>query len=267
MSAAIHRFINRELYRLNGFLHPIDTMVFTAILDYQNRKGWLGGIAEIGVFYGRSLALMVKYLKPGEKAYGADLFDIDEHPGADSDQLLYVKKHLGVDKSNDAVILKKGNSANLKPADITQAIGKVRFFSIDGGHELPDILHDGMLAMESLTDEGVIAYDDFFNPQYPDLTVGVLDLLRKHTDFVSFCSTNNKLYVCKAAYYDEYFAAMQAAELWGNSYQVKFTFLGRQIVHWTQSLKNRIIYQKCMEIGMGSLGERLISRSVLKVAR
>lgn len=252
-------FIDRKLYRIRGFLHPVDAMVFSAILEYQAHRNIRGGMAEIGVFFGRSLTLMAKYLRRGEeKALGMDLYNIGEQPGTESAQLAYVRNVLRTENVEGDAILLQQNSHTLRTDDITQRVGTVRFFSIDGGHELPDVLHDSQLARGALSADGVIAFDDFFNPQYPDVTVAVLAFLKQHADeFTAFAITKNKLYVARAGAYSAYFEAMQSATMWAGAYHECFQFLGNPIVHWSQSLPNRILYQKCAERGLGAMGEAL----------
>lgn len=81
-------FIDRRLYRIRGFMHPSDAMAFSAIMSCQRQQGWQGALAEIGVFYGRSLALMALDAQASrEKVLGIDLFDIPGQFGYVEEQL------------------------------------------------------------------------------------------------------------------------------------------------------------------------------------
>src|ERR1700677_697810 len=83
----LRSFVDNRLYKIKGFLNPVDAMIFSDILNFQTCQEYTGAVAEIGVFYGRSFTLMAKAITSEEKALGIDLYDIDG-------QLAYVKKTL-----------------------------------------------------------------------------------------------------------------------------------------------------------------------------
>jgi hypothetical protein len=259
---AYRTFIDRRLYRIHGFMHPTDAMIFSTILDYQNRNSLSGGCVEIGVFYGRSFALMAQFLQKDECALGIDLFDIGERADAQSAQLKAVRDMLHTEGLDAHTHLFKRDSAQITADEITNVVGTTRFFSIDGGHELHHVRCDSALALQTLAPHGVIAFDDFFNPQYPDVTVAVLQFLKEQPDLAAFCITKNKLYVARASEYKRYLEAAKSAAVWGNAYHECFSFLGREIIHWNQSLINRALYQKSAELGLGNLGDLMTRRSL-----
>ncbi len=252
MNTSLRQFVDTRLYRIKGFMHPADAVIFASILDFQNKQNMGGSAAEIGVFFGRSFALMALNAKSrGEKAIGIDLFDI---PG----QRSYVESILEKEKLTDASVLRAANSQDITGEQFVSEYGKLRFFSIDGGHELHHIENDTTIAIKALAPHGVIAFDDFLNSQYPDLSVGIIDALRSHKDsLVPFCISKAKLYVTSPEYQKSYFDFMQSTPLWGNVKREVFTFLGTNVVHCTQSVLDRAIYQKFAGAGLGSLGDKL----------
>jgi len=246
----LRRFVDNRLYRIKGFLHPIDAMIFSDLLDFQMSQGISGSVAEIGVFYGRSFALLASAIADDETALGIDLYDIDG-------QLEYVNRTL-----NDEGVLQKctlhvGSSMDIQPSEISRQVGPVRFFSVDGGHERPFVEYDSMLALDALSSDGIIAFDDFFNSQYPDVTLAVVKFLEDHADVSPFCITKNKLYVCRRAQYETYLTFMKTAPLWAHSEREYFSFMGHAMVHPTQSVINRAIYQTLSTKGFGRLGNFL----------
>jgi hypothetical protein len=243
-------------------MHPTDAMAFAAILDHQAARGWSGALAEIGVFYGRSLALMALDAKSrGDKALALDLFDI---PG----QQAYVEDVLARHGLAEAVTFRPGSSLELAAADVLNEVGPVRLFSVDGGHELVHIANDAELATATLTAEGVVAFDDFMNAQYPDLSLGIIRFLEANADrLVPFAITRAKLYACPPAVYDDYRAAMAKATTWAGAKLDGFPFMGRDMAFIDQPLASRAIYQKFAERGLGKLGERLTPNRGRRFAR
>ena len=268
---ADHRmFVHQHLYKTEGFLHPIDAMVLLGLSLFQRSRGIRGGIVEIGVFYGRSFSLLARTLQPGrEKALAIDLFDIGVRQGLDSKQLESFKRTM-----SDAGVLDAdysawaANSRNLAADTILEAVGRVRLFSIDGGHEKPDVDHDCALAMASLHPEGAIAFDDFFNAQYPDVTCSILDFINASSGKMRpFCLTRNKLYVCRDSAYPGYMECLSGLTLWAGASKQTFKFLGWDVFHCTQSMTNRVLYQKAAEFGLGGLADKLLRASKPKHTR
>jgi predicted O-methyltransferase YrrM len=249
--SAIKNLIDRELYRIRGFLHPVDAMLFANLLSGQTANGVTGGVCEIGVFYGRSLVLMATALADEhERALGIDLFDIGR-----GSQLADVQAALTRHDVERKCTLLQRSSLDLSPDDITSVVGGVRFFSIDGGHERHHVDHDSALALSCLANEGIIAFDDFFNPLYPDVTVAVMDFVRKHpTEVAPFCLSRGKLYVCRSSHYADYLDLARKSSMWASVELQSFDFLGRKIAYFTQSIVNRAFYQKSAERGLGSIG-------------
>jgi hypothetical protein len=251
----LEQFIDKRLFKINGFLHPTDAMCLASLGQYQSQAGIVGGIAEIGVFYGRSFCLMAKMLKDEEGALAIDLFDIDVDRSGRSGQLeafLAMLDREGISKETYSYIA--GDSGKVSPDEIFSRVGKVRMFSVDGGHEYYHVESDSRLALQCIAEQGAIIFDDFMNPQYPDLSVCVIDFLRTN-DVIPFCITKNKLYVCKAERHQQYLEATRHFNLWAGATRETFKFLDSDISFVNQSLANRAIYQVLSEHGQGQLAK------------
>jgi hypothetical protein len=263
-------YINRRLYKITGFLHPVDAMVLLGLSLFQKSHGITGSIAEIGVFYGRSFCLLVRTLVRGkEKALAIDLFDIGVRDGRDSEQLESFKRTLATEGVPDSdYLIRAGSSGEVTADYIVGNVGRVRLFSVDGGHEKEEVDYDSALALQALHPNGVIAFDDFFNPQYPDVTCAVIDFLRANSGQITpFCLTKNKLYVCPSSAYDTYTRCMSELPLWAGATKAVFPFLGKNVHFCTQSIPNRIAYQKAAEIGFGDIADKLLRKSRQVYAR
>ena len=246
----LKKHVHENLYKIRGFMHPADATMFNTLLAYHRADGIKGGLAEIGVFYGRSLSMLgLSAREANEKVLGIDLFDI---PG----QIEYVGTVLKSNGIGDAVILEKGRSELVSEQSIRERIGPVRFFHIDGGHEYEHLQNDAMLAASTLDQRGVIVFDDFMNPQYPDLTVAVIDFLRGRPEFVPFALTKSKLYVCRKGEHAAYHGVASTQALAKGYYIEAFSLLENPVIYLNQSIVNRGVYQKLAGLGLGRFAEK-----------
>src|SRR5882762_10482874 len=84
--ASIRKFIFHDLRSIDGYIDPPDALVFLSILESQQQQSLKGGVAEIGVFFGRSYFLMRKITSPEEKVLAIDLFDLGDPSDGGSTQ-------------------------------------------------------------------------------------------------------------------------------------------------------------------------------------
>jgi hypothetical protein len=262
VEARVRRYIQFEMFGVRGFMHPIDASSYAAILLYQREQHLSGSLAEIGVYFGRSFFLMGQTLGPGEKAFAADLFESGPLPGGDSLQLQEFRRTAQRFRIPlEPRCLVTGPSERLKPADVLDAIGLVRFFSIDGGHMIEHIRDDASLASAVLAEHGVLAFDDFCNPEWPEVSVGVFDFLRAASgEYLPFAITKAKLYICRHAFHQRYMA-MLAESGWMRGYQRReITLLGSPLIWFHHRIADRILYHGLARLGLGSVAARIQSR-------
>lgn len=259
MNSTLRKFIFHDLQTIEGYIDPPDALVFLSLLQSQDEENLSGGVAEIGVFYGRSYFLFRKIIGDQSKIVAIDLFDIGQSvDGASPQYKRFVEngRRLGLPVDEDLIIT--GDSTRLDSAKITDGVGKVRFFSIDGGHMLPHVAADSGLAMESLAEHGVIAFDDTFNPAWPEVTVGVADFLRKNDNaFTAFCMTKYKTYVCRREFHQFYYDIItNAADLTAFDH-VETEFLGSKVARLHNPISRRMVYELMVRSGMSAFSERV----------
>lgn len=267
MNIEDRQFIFQELRSVEGYIDPPDALVFKALLQAQTSRGLDGGMAEIGVYYGRSYFLLRKFAQAQEKVLGVDLFDLDPPEDGSLDQyerLMENGRRLGFAMDEELII--RGDSTRLAPADITSKIGPARFFSIDGGHHLHHVLADAKLAMEVIAPHGVIVFDDTFNPAWPEVTVGVADFLRTHGhNLVCFGMTKYKTYVCPREFHATYAGAIAAdPDLQGLGH-VETQFLGSKVIRLHNPMRRRVMYELMVRSGLGGFSERIYRSKVKQV--
>lgn len=267
MTIKDRRFIFQELRSVEGYIDPPDALVFKALLQAQTKSALSGGIAEIGVYYGRSYFLLRKFAQSQEKVLGIDLFDLDPPQDGSLDQyerLMENGRRLGFTMDRDLII--KGDSTRLTPDDITSRIGPARFFSIDGGHHLHHVLADAKLAMEVIAPHGIIVFDDTFNPAWPEVTVGVADFLRTHGhSLVCFGMTKYKTYVCHREFHATYAQAIAIDPDLQALAHVETQFLGAKVVRLHNPMRRRVMYELMVRSGLGGFSERIYRSKVKQV--
>lgn len=256
MDPALRKFIFHELQAIEGYIDPPDALVFLSLLRCQGSEGLGGAVAEIGVYYGRSYFLFRRICGAREKIVAIDSFDIGEAGGvAQYARFVENGRRLGLPVQEDLVI--KSDSTLLKPSDIKGKAGPIRFFSVDGGHMLYHVASDSHLAANSLAEHGIIAFDDTFNPTWPEVTVGVADFLRAQKGaFSVFCITKYKTYVCRQpfhAFYSQAVAASPDLHAFGH---LETEFLGSKATRLEVPMRRRIVHELLVRTGMSVFSER-----------
>lgn len=258
MNVNDRKFIFHDLQKVEGYIDPPDALVFSTLLQSQAQRGLEGGVVEIGIFYGRSYFLLRKAIGDDGGVLAVDLFDIEDNDGICRQYDRFVDNGRQLDLAVDEDLVIRGDSTQLHPDTILEKVGRVRFFSIDGGHMLHHVLSDSQLAVNVLADHGIIVFDDTFNPQWPEVTVGVADFLRAQGDrFSAFCMTKYKTYVCRREFHDFYEDAInRAAELAAFDH-VETEFLGAKVTRLHNPMRLRMIYELMTRSGFTNFSERI----------
>lgn len=258
MDAQVNRYIFGGMQGVKGYLSVEDALIIAAILSGQSRQGLGGGMAEIGVFYGRLLFLLLTMKAEDERVFAGDLYDIDVTPEG-SGQLrtvLATAQRLGLPLGENDVWA--GDSCALDPELITRRAGPIRFFSVDGGHELHHVANDAALADRALADHGVICFDDFCSVEWPEVSLGVFDFLRKHRGaYAAFCVSTRKLYVCRAAHKAFYAAVVREAPALRKLLRPATRILGEDVVRCGASKPRDLVSRAFDRAGMGQLAAAL----------
>jgi hypothetical protein len=198
---------------VEGWLTDGAMTVMTIAHAVQRGLGVTGDIAEIGVHHGRFFIALALTCAGDERAMAIDVFD-DQHLNIDQsghgDRKIFeanVRAH-GVPK--ERLIVHKGDSLAMRPRDFPSGMaGRVRLFSVDGGHTLQHVLNDMALAESVLSEAGVVILDDFFNPSWPEVTEGYLRYAAESRALAPFAYGDNKLFLCREAYHATFMEAMR----------------------------------------------------------
>ncbi|MBU2993521.1 class I SAM-dependent methyltransferase [Octadecabacter sp. 1_MG-2023] len=156
-----------------------------------------GPAVEIGVFRGKYLAVIRGAMGRSSRIVGYDLFTRAQAP--------LVERDLQEGFGDGEVALYRMDSTRLTPERVLSDCGAAPvFISVDGSHDGDPVLSDMRLCDKVLHPKGIVAMDDFLNP----LALGVNEavgrfMTQKQGDLVPFLYVSNKLFMCRAAAFDE----------------------------------------------------------------
>jgi hypothetical protein len=162
--------------------------VFRALLDRQ--QDLRGDLFEIGVWRGRSAAVLATYRKADEKLHLCDL-RLDE-PAVQA-----AIRSVGAEPAN--IVALSGPSSELPgKLDLKAMFQTVRWFHIDGEHTGASVYRELELAHAVVNAGGIVVIDDFFSPRYPANTTEAVRYIEKNPfHFRLLAVAFNKAYFCR----------------------------------------------------------------------
>ena len=239
--------------RIEGWFAPVDARTFYELLTFQNENNIDGGVAEIGVHHGKSFVALCLALVRNQVAYGIDIFDkqdlnVDQSGGGDLEILKNNLEVFGLSERLPYIKIDHRSSQQVSALDIKKATGGVRFFSVDGGHWREIVRNDLELAAETLSDDGIIALDDFLRPEWPDVSIGYCDWFEQSLkDKVPFAIGFNKLYICHLSKVKTYQDVLTKSPFLRYFVSKQYELYGRQVPIFQRfmlpefSLRKRIV--------------------------
>jgi predicted O-methyltransferase YrrM len=184
---AIEGWLDRESAALMDFMLETQDLIHTPGL----------GLLEVGVWKGRSAALMAAHLRSGE-----DLVLVDAWLKKD-EIVANLSAAMAQRFSPQSVKLFQGTSRELG-TDVG-LIRRFRFVHIDGEHTGAGLRADLSLARKITEPTGLIAIDDIFHPMYPHLAKEMFTFLSTEArDLVCVMLGFNKAYLCQSRFLDAY---------------------------------------------------------------
>ena len=204
MTSALRQYALEGHLTVEGWLGVGALGLTIAISERQVNQDVRAAVGEIGVHHGRYFILMALLRQMGERAVAIDVFE-DQHLNVDYSGsgnreifLSNLAKH-SVDMSD--VIMHKADSLAMRSDELLGLSGGRRFrlFSVDGGHQVVNVVHDLGIVADCLAMNGVVVLDDFFNPDWPGVNEGLFDFLARSRSLAPFCYCDNKLFLCGAA--------------------------------------------------------------------
>lgn len=212
-------YTRKNHHKVGGWLDGDTVQQLLRIGDAQHELGVSGPVGEIGVHHGRLFILLYLLAREDEQALAVDIFEQQElnadKSGRGSLSILQANLEAYAGGTGKLQII-NGDSTTVGAGDLlSRAGGKLRLFSVDGGHLAHIVRHDLNIASEALCDGGVIILDDYFNPEFPGVSEGVSQYFFSDNDrgLVPFFVGLNKIYVTTPDYAEQYMDRFTRADL------------------------------------------------------
>ncbi len=173
-----------------GGFKPVSLGVWDFLLRLQADWGMTGHMLEIGVFQGAAAAALAWHLGPDERYCGIDIHLQDELVCANVGSLVpSAVSRLDLIETSSAVLARNGLPAVFQ--------GACRFLHVDGEHSYDAVRRDLDLCFQAMGESGIIAVDDFANPESVCVAHAVFDHLRDNPHRLRlFLCGGNKAYLC-----------------------------------------------------------------------
>jgi hypothetical protein len=216
-------FFSSIVQRIPGWLNEFTAAALMDILDMQSDQIWEGSLLEIGVYGGRFCAILARdAARRSSHLIGLDPyqhFTIDEVRDRLMDAVRRAPGEIGL--RSPRITLVEDISGNWTSDRLLAMLGeRSRFVHIDGSHDRENVLWDLGLADSMITPNGVIAVDDWLNPQ----CVGVMEATfqffqTKPRASVPFAFVTGKLLLCGRLHAAAYKSRLEAFALSDTVYE------------------------------------------------
>ncbi|MGH6845756.1 MAG: class I SAM-dependent methyltransferase, partial [Methylocella sp.] len=186
-----YEYLRDFVHPLPGWLVDYAAIRILDLLAWQEQNATRGPLLEIGIYHGRSLALMLRSaLRAKDRVLALDTFQFVP--------LETVKTGLAAIADPESIVWLQASSTLCSSRQLLQILGAdPRFISIDGSHECDDVFWDLRLAEEMLAPHGLVAVDDFMNMVAMGVNVGVNKFFATPRNLAPFAYTSNKLFLCR----------------------------------------------------------------------
>lgn len=149
---------------VRGWVKPGVPHLFALLAAHQAKLGICGGVAEIGVHHGKLAIILAHTLRKSERMVAVDVFEnqalnVDGSGKGDRGIFESNLKKFGIQPNSDVEII-SSSSMEVSVQQLESAVGKIRMFSVDGGHTAELTAWDMGLATGACVDGCIVAVDD-----------------------------------------------------------------------------------------------------------
>jgi len=195
---AIHREFTRIAPGIEGWFYPGAVALWDSLLTFQRSRDVRGHMLEIGVWHGKSAALLAMHGEPFTRLHLVD----NELRVAELTRTMEAAPHA----AQLEILPIEGDSRRLHVHPMmVECFQEHRWFHIDGEHSARAVSNDLSLANALVSPQGIVVVDDFFSWVYPQVTEAVFRYVRDNPDdFALFLSGYNKAYLARPHFVHEY---------------------------------------------------------------
>jgi hypothetical protein len=175
----------QAFHRIDGWFSYDASLLFLAYAQLNAGHGISGDVLEIGVYQGLS-AITVAHLRGAARRMTAiDMFETRVTDAAygsgETYRQLFENNMRAFHEPLDFLDIVTGASGELKANDFSRTFS---FCHVDGGHSPQETFADLEFASQILIPGGILALDDYFNPQYPGVCEGAIQFMQQRGGIV-----------------------------------------------------------------------------------
>ena len=171
-----------------GWFEEPAIALWDSLLTFQKQHQRKGHFMEIGVWKGRSAALMASHCEENESCVFVDMQEMEEARSRITQIVPDAK----------CVYLQRISHQLIYQPEVLQIAGKARWVHIDGEHTSEAVMSDLDSADVLIERGGMVVVDDFFFAAYPQVTQAVFQfLMTRPNRFSLVLSGFNKAYLCR----------------------------------------------------------------------
>lgn len=174
------RYLN-SFHSIEGWFQFDAALLFMAYNQLAAAHGVAGDTLEIGVHHGLS-AIAVAALRTG-RFYAVDLFEElqsrNVSRSGQGSRALFESNMRRFYPDLEFVKVLTQLSSELRAQDLGTGFS---FCHIDGGHSRQETYNDLRLAHSILQPGGMVALDDYFNPEFPGVSEGAVEFMLRHPE-------------------------------------------------------------------------------------
>ena len=252
-----------RMSKVEGWLNLESAKATIAISATAGEMGVEGGSVEIGIHHGRFFILLHLLAPPSVAIDVFERQDLNVDGSGRGNREIFLRncRRFGLDLS--AITIFADSSENVAADQVVSAAGPVRLFSIDGGHTAHLTENDLQLAERCVTSGGVVILDDYFNPEWPDVSVGANRFLAS-SQLQPFAIAPNKLFLTNDPSAGErYRATLEGFD----SYVGTKEMAGASVAVLASGWRNRLKVWLRRTGSFEAIGSSRLARPVVRVAR
>lgn len=158
-----------------GWFHRTDRDLFRLADAVQREQGLAGDLLEIGVYLGKSAALLGHLRRDAERLVVCDVFepvghpdDVTERPYTGLSRVEFERRYRTVHETLPDIV--EDLSSRLLDHGLRRTF---RFAHVDGGHTYDDVRTDARTVRELLVPGGIVVFDDWRAGHVPGVHAGV----------------------------------------------------------------------------------------------
>lgn len=169
---------------IEGMMSSFSMAVVDSLLAFQERRGIVGDVLEMGVYHGKSAAILGRRMAANETLH---LYDIADYFDRKNLERVGVKIKYNI-----------ANTQRLFRWSFRKQKKSIRFCHIDASHMFDPTVHEMAIADYVLANDGILCLDDYTNLNYSQILAATFKyLFTKSTDLTMFLVTAEKAYLCR----------------------------------------------------------------------